>query len=126
MQNGMTLIINERFRQICSEGWSATHDDALINGELAAAARCYFGWKNHLVGDPKNPVPSSWPFDPKWWKPKNDISDLVRAGALFMAERDRLIRAGELVLSTHMHRSAADIACMIDSLERSRRNETAN
>jgi len=31
----------------------------------------------------------AWPWDPKWWKPKDRRRDLVRAAALIIAEIDR-------------------------------------
>ena len=44
-------------------------------------------------GDRK-PVPVGFPWEPKWWKPKTPQRDLERAGALCLAELDRLKRAG--------------------------------
>lgn len=35
-----------------------------------------------------------WPWAVRWWKPKDPIRDLVRAGALIAAEIDRLQRKG--------------------------------
>ena len=81
--DGAALISAERSRQMKEEGWSSSHDDQWRNGELATVAVCYvlndtFGvwW------------PTSW--DKKWWKPKDKIRNLVRAGALIAAEIDRL------------------------------------
>ena len=37
--------------------------------------------------------PSYWPWEPRWWKPKNPRRDLVRAAALLIAEIERLDRA---------------------------------
>ena len=39
--------------------------------------------------------PDDWPWSDKWWKPKDKIRDLVRAGALIAAEIDRLQRLKE-------------------------------
>lgn len=33
-----------------------------------------------------------WPWPSKWWKPKSQRRDLVRAGALILAEIERLDR----------------------------------
>jgi hypothetical protein len=33
-----------------------------------------------------------WPWEDKWWKPKDRRRDLVRAGALIVAEIERLDR----------------------------------
>jgi hypothetical protein len=116
MPNGMTLIIDERFRQVLEEGFTAEHDDLEKNGELYAAARCYFyqvHYKQHMVGANK---PTLWPWSDETWKPRDDRSNLVRAGALYMAERDRLVRQGNMARAIDMHRSAKDIADCIDSL----------
>lgn len=34
-----------------------------------------------------------WPWEPRWWKPKDVLTDLIRAGALCLAEADRARRA---------------------------------
>lgn len=39
--NGAELIAAERQRQIEREGWTPSHDDQHIHGELAAVAACY-------------------------------------------------------------------------------------
>jgi hypothetical protein len=63
------------------EGWSFEHDDEHNAGELAACAACYASGMAAL-----------WPFDgePKF---KERRRDLVRAGALLMAEIGRIDRA---------------------------------
>jgi hypothetical protein len=48
---------------------------------MVTAARCY------LTGDA-----TWWPLGRDWWKPKDRRQDLIRAGALAMAEMDRLRR----------------------------------
>jgi len=35
----------------------------------------------------------TWPWAEKWWKPKNERRDLVKAAALILAEIERLDRA---------------------------------
>src|SRR5207302_1652935 len=74
-------IAAERKRQIEVEGWDSQHDDNHDNGELAKAAACY------AVGDPME-----WPWSLQWWKPRDRRRDLVRAGALIVAELERLDR----------------------------------
>ncbi|NPW56957.1 hypothetical protein HPR97_34090, partial [Pseudomonas aeruginosa] len=34
-----------------------------------------------------------WPWDEEWWKPKSARENLVRAGALVLAEIERLDRS---------------------------------
>ncbi|MEO1989661.1 MAG: hypothetical protein ABGX47_23885 [Martelella sp.] len=90
------LIRAERQRQIEVEGWTHAHDDAHDNGELADAASCYFrhGTSALLPLRPDG-VPHEWPGAAEWWKPKDRIANLIRAGALLTAEIERLNRASK-------------------------------
>lgn len=84
-------VLDERQRQIEVEGWTREHDAEHCHAELATAAVCYVlcatsGFSaEEYAGD----VPSAWPWDPKWWKPKGYRRDLVRAAALLIAEIER-------------------------------------
>ena len=78
-------IAAERRRQVEVEGWSVTHDDQHGAGEMSNAAAAYA-----LSGDGRT---SLWPWDWKWWKPSGRRRDLVKAGALIVAEIERLDRA---------------------------------
>lgn len=84
---GYDLIVAERQRQIEREGWTPEHDDHHSDGEMYAAALCYL-----RANDPAKGPSNLWPWEHKWWKPKDRLSNLVRAGALLMAERDRYNR----------------------------------
>lgn len=95
-------VLAERRRQIEAEGWTAEHDDTHSEGQLALAAGCYAtvaGLHNAarltFVGRDRDgeqtPWPN-WPWSSAWWKPKSRRSDLVRAGALILAEIERLDR----------------------------------
>lgn len=89
--SGAELIAAERQRHVTEEGRSAEHDDAEHwNGDLARAAACYC--LNSLTDRCRTRVPTEWPWAMFWWKPKNPIRDLVRAGALIAGEIDRLQR----------------------------------
>lgn len=81
-------IFAERRRQIESEGWSTEHDDTHADGQLAEAASCY------AIGQtPARTIARMlWPWELKWWKPKDHRTNLVRAGALIVAEIERLNR----------------------------------
>lgn len=105
--SGIERIVNERNRQL--KEWTIEHDDDHGDGELAAAASCY-AMPDHLRplakereyvedgilksaifnGDPPEP----WPWEHSNWKPspENRIKELVKAGALIVAEIDRLER----------------------------------
>lgn len=90
LPNGAELIMLERLRQIEVEGWTPEHDDQHSDGEMALAAACYI--LANVDGKGAG-MPSRWPWDAEWWKPKDQLSNLIRAGALIAAEIDRLQRA---------------------------------
>jgi hypothetical protein len=83
------MILAERERQKYAEVYSFTHDDQHVNGELAMAAACYaMPAKARIV------FQKPWPFEVAAWKPTPDdrIRELVKAGALIVAEIERLQR----------------------------------
>lgn len=85
-------VLAERQRQIEAEGWTPEHDDQHDAGELALAAACYA--YNTADPDPEGygRVPYGWPWVREWWKPTTTRRDLVKAGALILAEIERLDR----------------------------------
>ncbi|WP_199770999.1 hypothetical protein [Achromobacter sp. AONIH1] len=89
-------VLAERQRQISAEGWAPDHDDAHTLGEIAGAAGCYAihasEIQNGALRYPANPY-AFWPWDRDWWKPTTPRRDLVKAGALILAEIERLDRA---------------------------------
>lgn len=101
-------VLKERNRQISVEGWTTKHDDAHSGGELALAASCYaahtgadmalharaltIDW-HHKISAAQEFVGRHWPWAREWWKPKDHRSNLVRAGALILAEIERIDRA---------------------------------
>lgn len=82
-------VLAERQRQVAAEGWTAAHDDEYQNSELADAAACY-AIHAHNQGFS---TPAHWPWPPTWWKQTNPRRDLVKAGALILAEIERIDRA---------------------------------
>lgn len=96
-------VAEERGRQVAGEGFDAAHDDKHTDGELAKAAACYAVGNTGMAY--KRGVPSAarlearigqlWPWALEWWKPKDRRRDLVRAGALILAEIERIDRAEE-------------------------------
>lgn len=96
-------ILKERQRQVSGEGWTPEHDDEHEGGALASAAACYAHHAQWLLRERKRGdkapdindpiVYELWPFDEEWWKPKDARRDLVRAGALILAEIERIDRA---------------------------------
>lgn len=89
------LIAAERNRQISVEGFTPDHDDQHVDNQLANAAACYALdahlsqkeiWGTELVD-------LMWPWAEEWWKPEESrIRNLVKAGALLVAEIERLQR----------------------------------
>ncbi|MBX3580092.1 MAG: hypothetical protein KF723_23055 [Rhizobiaceae bacterium] len=100
MSPGTLDVLAERERQLEVEGWSSDHDDKHDSGEIASAAAAYalpdpsFRLKRNGEGQVVA-VPRVWPWSAEWWKPKSRRQNLVRAGALILAELDRLDRAAE-------------------------------
>ena len=84
-------VLAERQRQVSAEGWSREHDDEHSRGELAQAAACYATSSVPYEVDGE-PLPS-WPWEKSWWKPTTPRRDLVKAGALILAEIERIDRA---------------------------------
>ncbi|HGP4432942.1 TPA: hypothetical protein ACLMYU_005225 [Pseudomonas aeruginosa] len=79
----------ERRRQVEAEGWTPEHDDLYCAAELPRAAAAY------ILNGANDEAPAIWPFSAKWWKPRDARSNYVRAGALILAEIERLDRAAE-------------------------------
>ena len=93
--NGMTRaardVLAERQRQIEVEGWTPENDDAYQSGDIADAAACYAMTSPRMRGD--RSAPFDWPWAGRWWKPTDRRRNLVKAGALILAEIERLDRA---------------------------------
>ncbi|WP_423454343.1 hypothetical protein [Ottowia sp. VDI28] len=82
-------VLAERLRQINVEGWTPDHDDEEhLPDELALAAASY------VCADAGDAPPAIWPWDRNWWKPRDRRRNLVKSGALILAELERLDRAG--------------------------------
>ncbi|EOX0147110.1 hypothetical protein [Klebsiella pneumoniae] len=82
-------VLAEHQRQVTAEGWTAERDDGYQNSELADAAACY-AIHAHNQGFS---TPAHWPWSQDWWKQTSPRRDLVKAGALILAEIERLDRA---------------------------------
>ncbi len=88
MSPAMLAVIAERRRQIEAEGWTPEHDDTHATGELARAGGAYARKAGTMMSVP----PNEWPWAADWWKPQGFRRDLVRAGALIVAEIERFDR----------------------------------
>lgn len=102
LSNAAVDVLAERRRQIEVEGWTTEHDEAHGKGEMARAAACY-AWAASLSGKKREfagetwfdsaPLRYLWPWSRLWWKPTTARRDLVKAGALILAEIERHDRA---------------------------------
>ena len=84
----------ERRRQIEVEGWTPERDDGYTFGELARAGAAYAA-QSLCAEDAELDCgpPKWWPWSADWWKPTGRRRMLVKAGALILAEIERLDRA---------------------------------
>jgi len=91
MKTAIELVADERLRQTEVLGWSSAFDDIQNNNnQIAIAASCYC----LPVGQRDFRVREQWPWGYEWWKPTPDdrIREIVKAGALIVAEIERLQR----------------------------------
>lgn len=83
-------VMAERRRQV-EIGRKPEHDDTYTDGQLAQAAAAYglvaAGWEPKAA---REIWPKFWDFS--WWKPRDPRRNLVKAGALIIAEIERLDR----------------------------------
>lgn len=83
-------VLAERRRQI-EAGHTPEHDDRHHEaGELASAAMCY---ARSAAFGATGALPPFWPWSSQHWKPSDPRRDLVKAGALILAEIERIDRA---------------------------------
>ncbi|MCY1406395.1 hypothetical protein D9M71_216580 [compost metagenome] len=80
-------VRDERRRQVEAEGWTPEHDDEHCAAELPRAAAAY------ILNGSNDEAPAIWPWAKSWWKPRDVRANYVRAGALILAEIERLDRA---------------------------------
>lgn len=84
-------VLAERRRQIEVEGFSPEHDRQHDLGDLPAAAACYALFaQREALGLRRGEPDHAWPWSLGWWKPGDARSALVKAGALILAEIERL------------------------------------
>lgn len=106
VQGAWRDVLAERRRQISDEGWTPYHDDTHDKGEMAKAAACYAAgttFERTLSPEERRNLRTKqthskgiWPWDKRWWKPSTRRRDLVKAGALIIAEIERIDRARTL------------------------------
>jgi hypothetical protein len=97
-------VLAERRRQIKVEGWTPEHDDLHSDRVLAKAAAVYAlnaaqPPVMHFDAELQETIPENWPWSGVYWKPRGPRHDLVRAGALILAEIERIDR--DFAIRTH-------------------------
>jgi hypothetical protein len=93
-------VLTERQRQISVEGWTTEHDDRHPDGSLSMAAACYAAQAGTTLQSQEYSAAAvftrvCWPWAMDWWKPTAPRRDLVKAGALTLAQIERLDRAAQ-------------------------------
>lgn len=83
-------VVEERRRQVEAEGWTPEHDDEHYPGEMSLAAACYAKYGDWAAY--RRIAPTDWPWHESWWKPSDSRRNLVKAGALILAEIERMDR----------------------------------
>lgn len=96
---GVRDLLTERRRQVQEKGYPPERDDTYTRGQLADAASAYAFLADARAANPaarldylKAKPPSLWPWGPEQWKPASQRLMLIKAGALILAELDRLDR----------------------------------
>ncbi len=85
-------IRSERQRQVDEEGFKPKHDDRHDDGALSQAAAAY---AIAGIDGLQSRAEKLFPWEDNWWKPTDRRRDLVKAGALIVAEIERLDRAAQ-------------------------------
>jgi hypothetical protein len=92
----MQAVIAERFRQVEVEGYDVAHDDELEPGRLARAGAAYaLSASSHFFTEHARKSSGIWQIAASVWPFRDPIKlydfrrDLVRAGALIIADGER-------------------------------------
>lgn len=96
MEKAAQDVLVERERQKTAEGWTPEHDDAYHHDELSNAAACYASPEAVYWGPSRDRSALRWPWQVQWWKPNDRRRNLVKAGALILAEIERIDRLAAL------------------------------
>ncbi len=117
---GFNRILVERSRQQGAENFLPESDDRYVHRELRHAAACYAmpPALRKMQGIAGEFTVMKWPWNPSWWKPTPDDRprELEKAGALFLAESERLLRRGNVFTSGLMACKAKACGRKIDRI----------
>lgn len=112
MSDAARDVLAERARQVSEEGWTPAHDDEHASAALAAAAACYALLAAADVSDSADAwlqewrkiALAIWPFDIERLKPSSPRCNYVKAGAMILAEIERIDRdPGDESIHHHAH-----------------------
>ena len=93
MKTGIEQIKEERERQLNELGYTLEHDQMYDSPQDMIVAACIYanlGIEEHPDHEFLHQMADAWPWDLKYFKPKDQRRNLVRAGALIAAALDRL------------------------------------
>ncbi|MCJ2085821.1 hypothetical protein MKK88_07420 [Methylobacterium sp. E-005] len=97
MSQAAVDVLAERRRQVEAEAFTRLHDEQHNDGGEICRAACSYAYEagrtRQQRSDCEGSAPPMWPWDLSWWKPTTPRRDLVKAGALVLAEIERLDRA---------------------------------
>lgn len=92
-------LLAERRRQVREEGYTLERDDQYTEGQLAQAASTYAFWadprgarQDDHIDYLNSTLKGLWPWAKEYWKPTIQRLMLIKAGALILAEIERLDR----------------------------------
>lgn len=93
-REAMQMIDEERRRQV-AKGFSIGHDDGLTMGQLAHVAACYAAGSTKVTAQGQQKTTALWPsaWESQLLTAPTRLRQLVIAGALIVAEIERLQRA---------------------------------
>lgn len=94
MRSALELIAVERNKQVTEKGFSEEMDKKYTDGQLSKLAVLYATPDSERIYGDMCDFPVNYPndFDLRYWKPSpcDRIKELVKAGALIVAEIERL------------------------------------
>lgn len=92
-------LLAERRRQVREEGYTLERDNQYTEGQLAQAASAYAFWadprgarQDDHIDYLNSTLKGLWPWAKEYWKPTTQRLMLIKAGALILAEIERLDR----------------------------------
>jgi hypothetical protein len=119
MKTGAELIAEERKRQMEVEGYTTEHDDLHRDGSLAIAGQCYWDTAGPQLKTGRYQIPpcfihKRWPWQRNDFKPSNNpLINMVKAGALYQAEAERLVRVQQ-ALNRPQERASLDMLTCVE------------